>query len=172
MLQVCGYPHRSVRVPDIGVCSCIHRHSSGVCASRRRTGIFDNDCVLPFEWSRNGGPVIGPQDQQEPRPSTRDETSASSVLAARRQGIGQCDDASRSLLELLALRPFDASLWRLLGDQLLAAGNAADATDCYRRALELEPENPRAQNNLGQALLRLGRLAEARECYERAISLD
>ncbi len=93
------------------------------------------------------------------------------LLAEMHTSAGRTGEALSTLQRLSRLDPLDASVWRRLGNALLADAEWEQAAASYGRAIELEPDNARAHNNLGQALMRLERRAEAIASYRRATHL-
>ncbi len=69
--------------------------------------------------------------------------------------------AEQHLRQALALAPYDARLWGLLGDALAIGGKVDEAEQVLRQAHALAPNHFISQWRLANALLRVGKLAEA-----------
>ena len=65
----------------------------------------------------------------------------------------------------------DAETWYLLGNQRMAAGDAAGAEACFREALHLDPAQAESHGNLG-FLLESSNAEEAEACYRQALALN
>jgi len=72
----------------------------------------------------------------------------------------------------LRVTPNNSTAHTVLGNDLLARGNAAEAVIHYQKALAIDPDYARAHNNLAAALVELGRLDEAIEHCRTAIRLE
>ena len=70
-------------------------------------------------------------------------------------------EAADVLAQIAAMTPDDVAPRLSRADELLAAGDLADAHEEYQRILAAQPHNSGAQTNDGLTLLRLGREAEA-----------
>jgi class 3 adenylate cyclase/predicted ATPase len=103
------------------------------------------------------------------------------LLAETQERVGQRSDALGALGMALALADktgchyWDAELWRLKGELLLAgAASAGDGVECLRRALEIARRQKaralelRASSSLARLWLRRGRPDEARDLVLRA----
>lgn len=64
----------------------------------------------------------------------------------------------------------DVDALRMCGNNLLAAGDMAQAEECFRQALQLKPDDTPALVCLGYVLKEQGRLAEARVALRKAIN--
>lgn len=62
------------------------------------------------------------------------------------EGLGRIDDAVVELEGCLARSPYEASLWRALGDALTASGSPGRAFAAYVRSLTLETDDARAKD--------------------------
>ncbi len=74
--------------------------------------------------------------------------------------------------EMLAVRPDDGEVARLLGQSLLTQQKYGEAVTAYRAAVALRPDDGAAFGGLGIALASTGRIDEAIAAFERAAALD
>jgi tetratricopeptide (TPR) repeat protein len=81
------------------------------------------------------------------------------VLAQILEAKGDVDGAEKSLRELLARDPEDATALNYLGYMFAERGARLDeAVDLVQRALKIEPDNPSFLDSLGWAYFRQGRI--------------
>jgi predicted TPR repeat methyltransferase len=93
-------------------------------------------------------------------------------LAAQAQRSGRLDEAIKSYLELLALKPYDAELHNKLGEALRQAGKFDAAVAHHRLALSSDPDNPTLHGDLGSALRAAGRPDEGLRHHFRSVALS
>jgi len=80
------------------------------------------------------------------------------------------DEAQRELEASLRADPEFADAHQLLGDLLMAKGQAQDAIPHYREAVRIKPESGRAQLGLGTALIAIGDVSGAIPHLQKAAS--
>jgi Tfp pilus assembly protein PilF len=102
-----------------------------------------------------------------------DSVAAALGLAKSLQGLGETDEALKSLDASLKNHP--AGSWELLSYRAVLedqSGHAEKAEASHRAALALEPGNASLHNNLGYNLLTQGRADQAAAEFRRAIEID
>jgi len=75
------------------------------------------------------------------------------------------------LRELATADPDDATTHFLLGRELLAAREAAEAARAFAAAIRARPDYTAAYRQLGNALEADGRVAEARNAYRQGVEI-
>lgn len=89
------------------------------------------------------------------------------VLELLRRGYRE---EARALAEkILAAKPRDAELWRLLGVIHGMSERSSDAERCFRQALRIDPHHLHARNNLATVLAAQNQPDEAIACCQQAI---
>ena len=107
--------------------------------------------------------------------SPSDERTAALLALHAEAGQAYADeaygDAAVHYMELVKLRPRDASYWYRLGNALVHTGSFNDAAVAYEQALALDPANGKAWHNLGIARVQQAQAALA-EAVKRADAGD
>ena len=87
-------------------------------------------------------------------------------------GLGQKDEASTILNNLLRSKPdyYDASI--LLGEILLESDNYKEAINVYTAALKYKPNDYNLYYSLGISYTLLNDFKNAKECYDRAATIN
>ncbi len=92
-------------------------------------------------------------------------------LAMAYMALGDNDNATNHLIEVLRLSPTDAWSWVILGNLYLGPKNDPDTGEKFlRRALSLKPGDAWALNSLGTLSHKRGLSAEAVAYFEQAIA--
>ena len=89
----------------------------------------------------------------------------------RQHRAGRIDEAERSFLQVLAIRPHHTDSLHLLGVIAYQTGRHDLAVDLISKAIAINPGEASAHSNLGNLFLHQGRLDEAVASYRRAIGL-
>lgn len=93
-------------------------------------------------------------------------TAAGALVAVEE---GNRDAAIAGLRQATALAPGEARLWKLLGDQLQAGGEADAARAAWEQAVALRPDHPTANMALGDLARRRGDFGAAFNAYNHAV---
>jgi len=99
--------------------------------------------------------------------------SARRDLAMSYAEIGDAENASNHLIEVLRLNPGDAWSWVVLGNLYLGPKNDAETAEkFFRKAIELKPGDPWALNSLAAIARTHDRYDEAIALFEEAIKAN
>jgi len=81
-------------------------------------------------------------------------------------------EAMTEVVKAVKLGEENAKAFAILGNSLLALGDAEKAVKSFKKALELSPAYPDLHNDLGRAYLKMKRCGEAVRSFEKAIELN
>jgi tetratricopeptide (TPR) repeat protein len=87
--------------------------------------------------------------------------------------IGDVDNATNHLIEVLRLDPKDAWAWVVLGNLYIREKSDQETGEKFlRKALEIKPDDPWALNSLAVGFQKRGQLQQAVEYFDRAIAAN
>ncbi|HSY28485.1 MAG TPA: tetratricopeptide repeat protein [Burkholderiaceae bacterium] len=93
-------------------------------------------------------------------------------LGAAYQSLNLLDEAGRSVMASLALKPDSADAHYNLGVIFDNRGEHDRARACFRQAILLQPAFIQAHFNLGVLLRRAGDFSEAAHCFQQVVQLE
>jgi predicted TPR repeat methyltransferase len=95
-----------------------------------------------------------------------------SNLGSAYLSLNLLDEAGRSVMASLALKPDSADAHYNLGVILNSRGEHDKAQACFRQAILLQPAFIHAHFNLGILLRRAGHFPEAAQCFQQVVQLE
>src|SRR6266702_5881955 len=94
-------------------------------------------------------------------------------LAMAYMELGDVDNATNHLIEVLRLDPKDAWSWVVLGNLYIREkGDLETGEKFLRKALEIKPNDAWALNSLAAGYQKKGQTREAIDCFEKAIEAN
>lgn len=100
------------------------------------------------------------------------DADALQLLGLAQKHLGQIEEAERSMIASLAVKPAQPHVLNNLGGLFLRRNDHRSARQCFEKSLEFNRANKEALRNLALALRALGELEAAEQAAREALALD
>lgn len=115
-----------------------------------------------FVWSLRQGDIAAARVAAQRAASVNADRAEGTTFEGRLLlAEGKANEAVRTFEGATTRLPYNAALWRLLGQSRLEAGQVPQAIDALERAIQSKPDDVSSAKMYARALARLGRNAEA-----------